>query len=220
MSHAHDVGVREGPGGLFGVLIDPRAYGAFIYMILSLAFGIFYFTWAVTGIALSIGLFILIIGIPFALLFLGSVRVIGWAEARLVSGLLGADIPEGARAEEGLGFWGRIKAMLADGHTWGTLFYMILMLPLGTIYFTLAVTLGATSFALMGSGVWGLSGHEVSSHVSIDDPRLEELVTFLNSPPGYVVCIIAGAILFLIMLHIARGVGFIQARIAEGLLVR
>ena len=32
----------KGPG-LFGVLVDPRAYGALIYMLLSLATGIFYF---------------------------------------------------------------------------------------------------------------------------------------------------------------------------------
>src|SRR5262249_13245837 len=67
----------RGPG-LFGVLVDPKAYGALIYMVLSLATGIFYFTWAVTGVSLTIGFAILIIGIPFALLFLGSIRGISW----------------------------------------------------------------------------------------------------------------------------------------------
>ena len=62
--------------GFFNVVSDPRTYGALLYMLLSLATGIFYFTWTVTGISLSLGFAILIIGIPFALLFIGSVRVL------------------------------------------------------------------------------------------------------------------------------------------------
>src|SRR4249920_114598 len=33
--------------GFFNVVSDPRTYGALLYMLLSLATGIFYFTWAV-----------------------------------------------------------------------------------------------------------------------------------------------------------------------------
>ena len=39
--------------GFFNVISDPRTYGALLYMLLSLATGIFYFVWTVTGIALS-----------------------------------------------------------------------------------------------------------------------------------------------------------------------
>lgn len=215
---------HSGPGGLFGVLVDPRTYGALFYMLLSLALGIFYFTWAVTGIALSLGLFILIIGIPFTLLFIGSVRVIGWVEGKLVEGLLGAQLPASVPAAEGRGVWSAIKSALTDARTWGTLFYMILMLPLGIIYFTLAVTLGATSLGLMGGGAYELSGGNLfdtghwDGRIQFDgNPQLE---AFLNSTPGYIVCILAGAVLFLLMLHIVRGIGYLHARIAEGLLVR
>ena len=47
---------------LFGVFAEPRAWGALLYMLLSLVTGIIYFTWAVTGISLSAGFIILIIG--------------------------------------------------------------------------------------------------------------------------------------------------------------
>ena len=36
-------------GRFFGVAADPRAYASLFYMMLSLATGIFYFVWAVTG---------------------------------------------------------------------------------------------------------------------------------------------------------------------------
>ncbi len=41
--------------GFFGVISDPRAYGALMYMLLSLVTGIFYFTWTITGISLTAG---------------------------------------------------------------------------------------------------------------------------------------------------------------------
>ena len=64
---------------IFGVLADPHAYGALFFMLLSLATGIVYFTWAVSGLAMSLGFAILIIGVPFFLLFVASVRALALA---------------------------------------------------------------------------------------------------------------------------------------------
>ena len=75
-------------GRFFGVVADPRTYGALFYMLLSMATGIFYFTWAVTGLALSAGLSVLIIGLPFIVLFFGSVRVLLLVEGRIVEAML------------------------------------------------------------------------------------------------------------------------------------
>ena len=48
-------------------------------MVLSLVTGCVYFTIAVTGLSLSLGLAILIIGLPFFLGFIGITRVISLA---------------------------------------------------------------------------------------------------------------------------------------------
>ena len=40
---------RSALGRFFGVAADPRTYASLFYMLLSLATGIFYFTWVVTG---------------------------------------------------------------------------------------------------------------------------------------------------------------------------
>jgi uncharacterized membrane protein len=208
--------VDKGPG-LFGVLVDPRAYGALIYMLLSLATGIFYFTWAVTGMSLTLGLAILIIGIPFALLFIGSIRVISWVEGRVVEALLGVRMPRRLPTQETGGtIWQRIKRMLADGRTWSSLIYMILQLPLGIIYFTVAVVLGVTSGSVIAGGFYELAtGKNV---VRLDNyPELDAL---LSTPHGLVLVIIAGLIGILFTLHLARVIGFIHGKIAEALLVR
>jgi len=140
-------------GRFFGVAADPHTYGALFYLLLALATGIFYFTWAVTGVSLSGGLSVLIIGIPFIVLFLGSVRGLSLLEGRIVETMLGVRMPRRPPypAQQGLPLLKRIGAMFTDGRTWTTLFYMLLMLPLGIIYFTITVTLLSLSLGLIGS---------------------------------------------------------------------
>lgn len=214
--------------GLFGILVDPRAYGALIYMMLSLATGVFYFTWAVTGVSLSLGLSILIIGLPFALLFIGSVRVISWVEGRVVETLLGVRMPRRRPSTDAEGtVWARIGRMLSDGRTWGSLFYMLLLLPLGSIYFTLAVALGATAGGLIASGIYLLaSGGDVAGSGIVivqttDFPNVApELISLLNSPPGQALAVLLGLLGVLLTLHLARAIGTVHGKIAEVLLVR
>ncbi|MBP6299711.1 MAG: sensor domain-containing protein, partial [Arenimonas sp.] len=128
--------------GFFRVALDPKTYGALFYMLLSVATGIFYFTWAVTGLSMSAGLLVLIIGIPFFILFMASVYAISLVEGRLVETLLGVRMPRRPLYQDTTSSWmDRIKALLTDSRTWLSLMYMVLMLPLGIIYFTISLTL-------------------------------------------------------------------------------
>jgi uncharacterized membrane protein len=72
----------------FGVVIEPRAWGALLYLLFTLATGIIYFTWTVTGISLSLGLLVLIVGIPIAGIFILSTRGLALLEGRMVEALL------------------------------------------------------------------------------------------------------------------------------------
>ena len=67
---------RSLAGRFFGVVADPYTYGALFYMLLAMATGTFYFTVVTTGVSLSLGLMILIIGIPLLVLFLALIRVL------------------------------------------------------------------------------------------------------------------------------------------------
>lgn len=64
-----------------------------MFMLLSLFTGILYFTVAVTGLTLSLGLMILIIGIPFFVGFIGLTRVLSLVEGRLVEAMTGERMP-------------------------------------------------------------------------------------------------------------------------------
>ena len=109
-------------GRFFGVLADPRTYGALFYMLLAMMTGTAYFTLAITGVILSISTAILIFGLPFMLLFLSLIRGVSFVEGRLVEALLGVRMPRRPRvvAREG-SVIERIKWWITDRRTWTTL---------------------------------------------------------------------------------------------------
>ena len=204
--------------GFFNVISDPRTYGALLYMLLSLVTGIFYFTWTITGISLTAGFAILILGIPFALLFIGSIRMLSHVEGRIVESLLGVRMPRRmpspAAPDESI--WTRIKEALLDLRTWTSMFYLILMLPLGVVYFVLGVVGLSVSLGVAGGSIYSLVTNH--SHIQIDDvPWLDHM---MHTAPGLIVAALIGLLLFFVVLHMARGIGWLHGRIAEGLLVR
>ncbi len=204
--------------GFFGVVGDPKAYGALMYMLLSLVTGIFYFTWTVVFGSVSISFLIFIIGIPLLLLFLGSVRVLSHVEGRIVEGLLGVRMPRrlpaASAADETL--WARIKDALTDIRTWSSMLYLLLMLPLGIAYFTTALVGITVPLALIGGSLEGLITGRSHMHVS-DVPWLEHL---FGTAPGLVLAMFVGVLLIFLVLHLAKGIGWLHGRIAELLLVR
>jgi len=209
-------------GRFFGVAADARTYGALFYMLLSLATGIFYFTWAVTGISLSASLSILIIGLPFIVLFFGSVRVLSLMEGRIVETMLGMRMPRRpVYPAPPMGLMKRIGRMFTDLHTWTTICYMWLMLPLGIVYFTLAVTLLSVSVAFIASPL----------ALAIDRSRLGGLFTdgqpLINWGMGFhevgwvdvtLLCMV-GIVLLFATLHLARSLGTMHGHIAKVMLV-
>ena len=203
----------------FGVAVDPRAYAALFYMVLSLATGIFYFTWVVTGLSLSAGLFILIIGIPFLVLFLATVRVLSLVEGRIVETMLGERMPRRPLyTERGLPWMERIKRLFTDARTWSTMLYFGLMLPLGTVYFTIAVTGLTLTLSLIATPFAWLFGEHAG--LRIDDwhfgPGVVDVAPGLALPLLFVL----GVLGFFAMLHLARGVGRLHGAIAKQLLVK
>lgn len=197
----------------FGVAVDPRAWAAMFYMLLALPTGIFYFTWAVTGLSLSFGLMILIIGLPLTVLFLATVRALSLVEGRIVEVMLGERMPRrplyGPRQQPLLE---KIKQLFTDPRTWGTLFYMVLMLPLGIIYFTLLVTCISVGLALaLNPIVYQLSGIGL---VNIND---QVWMAPLWLQPFQV---LLGVLLLFGFMHLARGIGKVQGALAKQLLVQ
>ena len=210
---------RSALGRFFGVAIDVRAWTAIFYMLLSLATGIVYFTVVVTGLSLSAGMAVLIIGIPVAVLFVGLVRALALVEGRLVEVMLGERMPRRPLyAERGKPWLTRIGMMFTDPRTWSTMLYQVLMLPLGIAYFTAVVTLMSTSLGFAVGGFALLLDRLGVPLVDVDwyiggIPGLWEI------PASILVCAL-GVLGVFLTLHLARGVGVVHAGIAKHLLVK
>ena len=205
---------RRSPiGRFFAIFGDPLAYSSLFYMLLSLATGIFYFTWTITGLSLSLGLCVMIFGIPFAVLFISTVRALALVEGRLIESMLGVRMPRRPLyADRGKPFTARIKAMFVDPRTWSTLLYMVLKLPLGIIYFVLAVvglslSLGLAvspiTMAMFGIGLVNINDYAIA-------PPLWALPLTLP----------LGIALLCLTLHLARGIGRMQGQLAKHFLVK
>jgi hypothetical protein len=199
-------------GGVFGVYIDPRTWGTLVFMCISFVTGILYFTWAVTGLSLSLSFLILIIGAPFAILFLLSVRGLALLEARLVGVLLGVRMPTWPLVPgAGLNWLQRSKAVVTDKRTWLSLLYLFLQMPLGVIYFTMNVTLIAAAFGLVAAPLAQLLMH--FPLISFDGAYI-----FL---PRWALGLmeIGGFLLLTSTLHLIRGIGELHGRYAKALLI-
>lgn len=199
---------------ILGVFLDPRAYGSLLYMFLSLVTGILYFTWAVTGLSLSIGLSVLIIGLPFFLFFLASVRVFSLMEGRLVESLLGVRMPRRPpfATTEG-SVWARLLSWLTDRRTWTTLLYMVLKLPLGVASFVVFTTLLSIALALLAAPV---------AQLFFDQPLINlyrDHYLYVPAWWGFPLFWVAGALDLLLLMHLARALGRAQGAIAKAMLV-
>lgn len=195
------------------VLGDPRAYGALFYMLFSMIAGVITFTWAVVGISLSLGLMVLIFGLPFFGLFVFSIQGMGLVEGRVIEALLGVRMPRRlASPPAGTGLWGKFKARLKDRRTWTTLLYMILKLPLGVIYFSVFVVLLAYSLQLMVYPALSLIFD--LPFIVINNLR------FAVPWPLLPVLVLAGFLDLIVILHLARLTGRMHAGLAKGFLVK
>jgi len=203
---------RTAFGRFFGVYADTRTYLALLYMLFALFAGIFYFTFAVTGISMSVGFAILIIGIPFFLLFIGATRGLALVEGRIVEAMLGTRMPRRPLFPDRETPWlTRIVDMLKDPRTWGTIVYLLLMLPLGIFYFVFAVVGLTVSLAMIAAPIVMLLWHghliQIEGVVETPHPALLPLMSIL------------GIVLLTVTLHLSRGIGYLHGQVAKSLLV-
>jgi hypothetical protein len=210
-------------GKVFGVAADPRSYAALFYLLLTGLTGLIYFTWVAVGASTSIGLSVILVGIPLLVLYFGTVLVLSLVEGRIVESMLGERMPRRPRyANRGDGLKVRVKALFTDPRIWTTQVYFLLMAPLGIAYFSIFGTLIATGVGLIG---WPLAtwlgfatGDMTTDAWNLLHVRLLAVDTTLGGG-GMAVCLLAGIVLLFAMLHLARGIGYLHGMLAKHLLV-
>jgi len=197
----------------FGIFWDARAWGALLYLLFAMGLGIIYFTWAVTGLSVSAGLLVLIVGIPLFALFLLSVRGIALMEGRLVEALIGVRMPRRPLfSRRDIGGWQKVKNLFSERQTWTAILYMLLQMPLGIIYFTVIVTLAGASVWLIGRPIWEL-GFGIPAFVT-------QSYVFYTQEWAMPFVMIGGVLLLTATMHVAKYIGRLHGNFAKVMLVR
>ena len=176
---------RSITGQILGVFIDPRAYAALLYILFSM----------ITGI------------------FLLSVQGLALVEGRIVEALLGVRMPRRPIfSRKDLPMWEKFKSLVKDRRTWLTLLYMIILMPLGIVYFTLFLTL--LIFAL-----YGLVSPLLFYYFELPFAHINGVDIFV---PGWYapLTVLAGILLLMLTLHLAKGLGHLHGRLAKAMLVK
>jgi uncharacterized membrane protein len=196
----------------FDVLADPKAWGALLYLLFSVLTGLLYFTWAIGGLSLSLSMMILIIGVPFTVLFLLSVRGIALVEGRVVEALLGVRMPRRSLfASKNLGWWEQFKTLVIGKHTWLTIVYMLLQLPLGILYFTVFLVLISTSLSFITMPVLGPFFGRPKIYIG----DVSYFVPYWLTP----LIALGGVALMTATMHLAKYVGRAHGALAKAMLV-
>jgi uncharacterized membrane protein len=205
----------------FGVYLDPRTYTSLFYMLLALATGVVYFSFVVIGLSLSVGFGVLIIGIPFFLAFITVARVIALGEGRLLEAVTGERMPRrpvhpGPPAH----WWDRIVGMLKDVRTWTTLAYLALMLPLGILYFTVALTSLIVVVAFLGAPLYWVAEQVGWVNAAQSNLSVGPDTPFWIAHQGLaaVVLFAMGIVIGTLLMHLVRATARAHARMAKFLL--
>lgn len=196
----------------FGAVIDPRAYAALFYMLLSFVTGITYLVLVSVMLPLGLGLLPVGVGILVLLLFFAMVRAISLVEGRLIEALLGVRMPRRPRSGVAKGdVFMRMKGWFTDGRTWTSILYMVLQSVLGTVYFSLIVTMLSASLGLIA---WPFVQ-------SITEVPLIQVGNYgyILQPWAYPLVVAAGAFGIVLMLNVCRMLGTAHAWYAKAMLV-
>ena len=195
-----------------GVYDDPKAWGALLYMLISLITGIVYFTWVVTGLSLSLSFAIFVFGLLFAVFFAVSIRGLALLEGRIVEGLLGIRMPRRPLFVQKDSTWlERLKTNLTDKHVWMSILYFFLQMPLGVIYFSVIVTLFTLSVSFMVAPL-------IQSITDFPLLSLGEMKYYLPSwsTPLF---LLLGFLIWTTTMHLGRWIGQLHGKYAKIFLV-
>jgi hypothetical protein len=178
------------------------------YVMLSFPLGIFYFICIAAGLALSIALAPLFIGLPLLLGVLTAAFAFASYERSLACDVLGIveyEEEEGDSPPEA-GFFLRLKRTLTDPASYLNILFCLLKLPIGLINFTLTVASVLVSICLIAMpGVSLVFEQILGVDLFQQFPQLTEPLPPLTSMQLSLICTAAGIVLLFLsamMIHL------------------
>jgi hypothetical protein len=192
---------------VFGVVARGQSYLNILYLLLAFPLGLVYFTFLITGFSLSVGLWVIWVGI-----FLMALMIVAWwglaiFERKMAIWMLRVDIPPMHRPDiPRAKFLEKVKEHFQNPVTWKSLAYLLIKFPLGILTFNVAVTLIAITVSLVAAPFI-----YTSSNIHLGFTDVDTLWKAL-------LCSGAGLLIGVASLHVMNGLAFVSAWLARVML--
>jgi signal transduction histidine kinase len=191
-------GTPDGGGGVWQVLaapLQPRTWTATVYLLLAMFVGLTWHVVLAVGLTLGVGLVIVWVGMFVLALTVLAWRGGAWLERRWVGLMLGVEIAEPYRPLPAGSLWRRARVLAADPATWKDLAYLVLLFPLGLVWFLVTVTLWGMGIFMLLAPVWYWILPHGEAALFVTDDRsylaLDSLPVALATVLGAGVCVAA-----------------------------
>lgn len=215
---------REGSSSRPGFLAAPfsgRTWRETLQAVLNLPVGVVWFSFAVGLLTAGLGTAVTFVGLPILAVTVACCRGFGAMERARASALLDLEVPAPARRRpDRPGLSALMGAALKDGGGWRAALYGVLMLPLGIVSFTVAVTMWTVAISMASYPLWqwvfptyvhrpGIQLYENNNHTH-----------YLSTVPQIAGCCAVGLLLLFVTPQLLRGLAGVQRVMVRGLLSR
>ena len=159
------------PQTVFETVAERQTYYNIAYLMLSFPLGLFYFVYLVTMLSLGFGLAVTVVGLPLIGLTLVTAQALAASTCKLSGRLLGMAMPrQRVSATRRQGSWSALLHKITERAAWRDVCFLLLLFPLGTLNFTLVLSLLGASLWMIAQPLLVLARvhSEIAPHWHID----------------------------------------------------
>ncbi|MER7793091.1 sensor domain-containing protein [Streptomyces sp. NPDC097640] len=201
-----------------------RVWREFLYLMLSLPVAVVTFCYAITMLALGVGLLITFLGIPVLGVALAGCRAIGAMERARARSLLRLEVadPEPVRAitrgSRKAGPFAWVSALIRSGTSWRHVIYSLIHFPWAIFAFVLSLTLWVTAWAFAVYPLWWWVFPTYTDQPGAQIFEHDGRGFFLNTPFEIAATCVIGVLLLLVTPFVIRGLTSVDRLMVSGLL--
>lgn len=189
----------------FSVLGESQTYLNIVYILLAFPLSVVYFSLLVTGVSLSAGLLVIVMGFFVFMATLMMLNAFRWLDAELTRIFLGRVIPMEKTHEKHAGLSALVKRVFGSTLTWKLfIYYLLVKFPLDMVIWSVSVAFLAITFDLL------VVAPLLADYWWYNDELTRWLVDFFGEI--YVLPFL-GVIWGMISLHVIRGLAWVSREV-------
>ena len=186
-----------------------------IYLLLSMWVGLTWHVVLAVGLTLGVGTLIIWVGVFVLALTVLAWRGGAWLERRWLRATLGVEIPDPYRPAPSGSLWRRARVVTSDPATWKDLAYLVVLFPLGLLWFVVTLTLWTAALGLLTAPLWYWIPTDGGVALIADGDRG---LLVIDTLPEALLAVVVGAVLCVAAAWAVKGMAAAHGAVAAALL--